>query len=94
MKQTFGSSNARQKMDAENEHYHAEKLGMGRLGAHEGWTKAEEVVMNAKSSVSADTRQEMIAVAAYYLAEKRGFIGQECLQDWIKAEAGIDAMLH
>jgi hypothetical protein len=90
---TVDSTNIRQKMAADDAHYHAEKLGLGGHGAHEGWIKAEEAGA-AKTPVSAETRQEMIAVAAYYLAEKRGFAGHDTLEDWIKAEAEIDAMLH
>lgn len=94
MKHTVSSANMHQKMNAADEHYHAEKLGLGRQGTHEGWIKAEEAGMDAKLIANTDTHREMVAVAAYYLAEKRGFAGHESLQDWIKAEAEIDAMLH
>lgn len=88
------NADLRQKMAADDARYHAEKLGFGGHGAHEGWIKAEEAATAAKTAISAETRQEMIAVAAYYLAEKRGFSGHETYQDWIKAESEIDAMLH
>ncbi len=89
MNHTVSDAKIRQKMNAVDEHYHAEKLGLGGHGAHEGWIHAEEADMNVKNAVNLDTRQEMIAVAAYYLAEKRGFAGHESLHDWIKAEAEI-----
>lgn len=84
------STAIRQKMIADDVHYHDEKLGFGGQGAHEGWIKAEE----ARSAVSAENRQKMIEVAAYYLAEKHGFAGHGADEYWIKAEAVIDEMLH
>jgi hypothetical protein len=80
----------RQKMIADEVHYHDEKLGFGSQGAHEGWIKAEE----AGSAVSAENRQKMIEVAAYYLAEKHGFAGHGADEYWMKAEAVIDEKLH
>ncbi len=94
MSKTIDSTDIHQKMNAEDDRYHAKKLGFGGHGAHEGWIKAEEAGMAAEAAVSAETRHEMIAVAAYYLAEKRGFAGHGAIKDWIKAEAEIDAMLH
>jgi hypothetical protein len=88
------SNDINQKMRVDDAHYHDEKLGLGRHGAHEGWVKAEEANMAAKQGVSAETRHQMIAFDAYYRAEKRGFKGQGALQDWIKAESEIDAMLQ
>ncbi len=88
------NADLRQQMVADDAHYHAEKLGLGGHGAHEGWIQAEAAEMAAKAPVNAETRHEMIAVAAYYFAEKRGFAGHDTLQNWIKAEGEIDAMLH
>ena len=93
MSKDVDTTGIRQKMIADDVRYHAEKLGFGGHGTHEGWIQAEEAGA-AKTAVSAEARQEMIAVAAYYLAEKRGFAGQGAHGDWIKAEAEIDAMLH
>jgi len=87
------STDIRQKMIADDVHYHAEKLGFGGHGTHEGWIKAEEAGAAANAAISAETRQKMIAVAAYYLAERRGFAGHGTHEDWIKAEAEIDEML-
>ena len=87
------NADLRQKMAADDAHYHAEKLGFGGHGTHEGWIQAEQAAA-AKSPVNAESRQEMIAVAAYYLAEKRGFGGHCTHQDWIQAESEIDAKLH
>ena len=75
-------------------HYHAEKLGLGSSGGHEGWIKAEEAETESHGHVGVETRHKMIAVAAFYLAEKRGFEGSDTLKDWIKAETEIDIMLH
>ena len=83
-----------QQMVADDAHYHAEKLGLGRHGIHEGWIKAEEAGAASNAAISAEARHKMIAVAAFYLAEKRGFAGHGAYEDWIKAEAEIDAMLH
>ena len=94
MNKQVDSADIHQKMIADDIHYHAEKLGFGGQGVHEGWIKAEEAGAAAKAAVSAETRHEMIADAAYYLAEKRGFAGHRAYQDWMKAEAEIDAMLH
>ncbi len=91
---TADSTDIHQKMIADDVHYHAEKLGFGGHGAHEGWIQAEEAGMAPKSVVSAEARQKMIAVAAYYHAEKRDFAGHGNLEDWIRAEAEIDAILH
>lgn len=94
MNKPVDSTKIRQKMIADDDRYHAAKLGLGHQGTHEGWIKAEEARAPAKAAVSAETRHEMIAVAAYYLAEKRAFAGDGACEDWIKAEAEIDAMLH
>lgn len=94
MNNKVDSSDIRQKMISDNDQYHAEKLGFGGHGTHEGWIKAEEAVAASNAAVSAETRQKMIAVAAYYLAEKRGFAGNGAYADWMKAEAEIDAMLQ
>lgn len=94
MNKQVDSADIRQKMIADDDHYHAEKLGFGHQGAHEGWIKAEEAGAAAKAAVNADTRQEIIAVAAYYLAEKRELGRDGAYEDWIKAEAEIDAMLN
>ena len=88
------STDIRQRMFADDVHYHAEKLGLGGNGTHEGWIKAEEDRMIAKPAVGGETREKMIAVAAYYRAEKRGFAGGGAYEDWINAEAEIDAMLN
>ena len=93
MNRKVESTEIRQKMIADDVRYHAEKLGFGGHGTHEGWIKAEEEGAAAKAVVSAEARQEMIAVAAYCLAEKRGFAGNGANDDWMKAEAEIDAML-
>jgi hypothetical protein len=93
MNKKVDSTVIRRKIIADDAHYHAEKLGLGGYGTHEGWIKAEEAGAPAKA-VSAETRQKMIAVAAYYIAEKRGFAGHGADEDWMKAEAEIDAMLH
>lgn len=82
----------RQEMIADDVRYHAEKLGFGGHGAHEGWIKAEEGA-TAKAAVSVEARQNLISVAAYRLAEKRGFAGDGANDDWMKAEEEIDAML-
>jgi len=87
-------SGLRQQMAADDAHYHADKLGLGGHGAHEGWIKAEEVEAASHVAVSAEERRQMIAVAAFYLAETREFAGQGAHQDWLKAEAEIDTMLQ
>ena len=79
---------------ADDARYHAEKLGLGGHGAHEGWIKAEEAGAASNTAISAEARHQMISVAAYYLAEERGFAANEASDDWIKAEAETDAMLH
>lgn len=94
MNKKVDSTDIRRKMIADDARYHAEKLGLGGQGTHEGWIKAEEAGAAVKAAISAETRQKMIAVAAYYLAEKRGFAGHGTDEDWMKAEAEIDAMLH
>ena len=94
MNKEVDSAGIRQQMMSDDIHYHAEKLGLGGHGTHEGWIKAEEAGAMAKAPASADKRQEMIAVAAYYLAEKRGFVGDGAYQDWMKAAEEIDAMQH
>ena len=84
----------RQGVAADDARYHAEKLGLGGHGAHEGWIKAEEASAASTTALSPEARHQMISVAAYYLAEKRGFAGHGAGDDWIKAETAIDAMLH
>ncbi|NTV96468.1 MAG: DUF2934 domain-containing protein [Thiobacillus sp.] len=81
-------------MTADDIHYHAEKLGLGSLGHHEGWLQAEEAEAAANADRQTDRRQQMIAVAAYYLAEKRGFAGDGADQDWMAAEAEVDATMQ
>ena len=90
---TFNNTDIRQKMNAEDDRYHARKLGFGGHDTHDGWIKAEGVKRAARMGVSANTLHKMIEVAAYYLAEKRGFAGRGAFDDWIKAEAEIDKML-
>ena len=87
-------SGLRQQMAADDAHYHADKLGLGGHGAHEGWIKAEEVEAAPHVAVSAEARHQMIAVAAFYLAETRGFAGYGAHQDWLTAEAKIDTMMQ
>jgi len=94
MKKEVTSADIHQQMTADDIHYHAEKLGLGGHGTHEGWIKAEEAGAAAKSDNSAEKRQQMIAVAAYYLAEKRGFAGDGAYEDWMNAEAEVDAIMH
>ena len=94
MNKKVDSTDIRRKMIADDAHYHAEKLGLGGHGTHEGWIKAEEAGAAAKSDIRAETRQQMIAVAAYYLAEKRGFAGNGSHEDWMMAEAEIDAIMR
>jgi Protein of unknown function (DUF2934) len=79
------STDIRQKMIADDDRYHAGKLGFGHQGTHEGWIKAEEAGAAVKAAFSAETRHEMIAVAAYNLAEERAFAGHGAYEDWIKA---------
>lgn len=79
---------------ADDARYHAEKLGLGGHGAHEGWIRAEEASAVSNTAISAEARHQMISVTAYYLAEKRGFAAHGAGDDWIKAEAETDAMLH
>ena len=93
MSKKVDSTDIRQNMIVDDAHYHSKKLGHGGHGSHEGWGKAEEANMEAKSAVSTETRKEMISVAAYYRAEKRGFSGNGAYEDWINAEAEIDGML-
>jgi hypothetical protein len=93
MNRKVESTGIHQQMVADDVRYHAEKLGLGGHGIHEGWIKAEEEGATAKAAVSAEGREEMIAVAAYCLAEKRGFAGDGANDDWMKAETEIDAML-
>ena len=88
------SADLHQQVAADDARYHAEKLGLGEHGAHEGWIKAEEASAASNTAISPETHHTMIAVAAYYLAEKRGFVGHGAGEDWFKAEAAIDAMLH
>jgi len=92
MSRKVENTEIRQQMIADDVRYHAERLGFGGHGAHEGWIKAEEGA-KAKAAVSAEARQKMIAVAAYCLAEKRGFAGDGANDDWLKAEAEVDAIL-
>ena len=87
-------SGLRQQMAADDAHYHADKLGLGGHGAHEGWIKAEEVEAASHVAVSAEARHQMIKVAAFYLAETRGFAGHGDHQDWLTAEAKIDTMMQ
>ncbi|GEM_PF-2168384 len=94
MSKKVDSTDIRRKMNADDAHYHAEKLGLGGQGTHEGWIKAEEARSASRATVTAETRQKMISDAAYYLAEKRGFADHCSNEDWMKAEAAIDAMLH
>lgn len=92
---TAFNADLRQQMAKDDVHYHAEKLGLGEHGTHEGWIKAEEVASTAaNSTANTETRHQMLEVAAYYLAEKRGFAGNGACEDWMNAEAEIDAMLH
>jgi len=91
MSKEVDTNDIRQRMIAEDMHYHAEQLGMGGQGKHEGWIQAEEARMAANADIRAETRHQMIAVGAYYLAEKRGFAGNCCDEDWMKAAAEIDA---
>ena len=84
----------RQKMVIDDARYHAEKLGLGGHGVHEGWIMAEEAEAAPRVAVSAEARHEMIAVAAFFHAETRGFADHGAHQDWITAEAEIDAMLQ
>lgn len=88
------NANLRQQSVAEDSRYHAEKLGLGSDGGHEGWIKAEEADAAAHAAVSAEARHEMIAVAAFYHAEARGFATTDASADWLQAEAEIDAMLQ
>jgi hypothetical protein len=88
------SADLHQQIAADDARYHAEKLGLGEHGAHEGWIKAEEASAASSTAIGPEAHHQMIAVAAYYLAEKRGFAGQGAGEDWFKAEATIDAMLH
>lgn len=92
MSKKVNSADIRQQMIADDVHYHAEKLGLGHQGHHEGWIKTEEAEAAAKADVGADARHDTIAVAAYYLAEKRGFAGDGTYEDWMKAEAEFEAM--
>ena len=78
----------------QDDHYHAEKLGLKGHGSHEGWIKAEEAEAESHGPVGVEARHNMIAVAAFYLSEKRGFAGHGAYEDWMKAEAEIDAKLH
>jgi hypothetical protein len=94
MNKSVDNTDIRNKMNADDDRYHARKLGFGSHGTHEGWIQAEEAGMAMKTAVSADIRHKMIEVAAYYLAKERGFAGQGAFEDWIKAEAEIDERLH
>lgn len=87
-------SDIRQKMMAQDDLYHAEKLGFGGHETHEGWIHAEEAGAATHAAVSAEARHEMVAVAAYYLAEKHGFAGDCADKDWMTAEIEIDATLQ
>ena len=87
------NANLHQQAVADDSHYHADKLGLGSRGVHEGWIKAEEADAAAHAAVSAEARHEMIAIAAYYHAEARGFAPTGTSADWLQAEAEIDAML-
>ena len=91
MSKEVDTNDIRQKMIAEDMHYHAERLGMGGQGKHEGWIQAEEARVAVNADIKAETRHQMIAIGAYYLAEKRGFAGNCCDEDWMKAAAEIDA---
>lgn len=91
---TVFKADMRQQMNADDTHFHAEKLGLGSHGTHEGWIKAEEAWAASSVAVSAEARHKMIAVTAFYLAEKRGFAGHGAYEDWLKAEAEIDAILY
>ena len=94
MSKEFDSNDIRQKMIADDMHYHDERLGLGSQGTHEGWIQAEVARAAVRADIQAETRHHMIAVGAYYLAEKRGFAGNGCDEDWIKAAAEIDAVMH
>ncbi len=94
MKHIVSSADLQHRIDAAEEHYHEEKLGLGRHGTHEASIKAEEAGVHVKEPVSKELHLEMIQVAAYYIAEKRGFAGHESVQDWFKAEMEIDRKLH
>ena len=93
MNNKVDSTSIHQKMIEDDVQYHAQKLGLGEHGVHEGWIKAEEVGAAAKMAGSTEARHKMIAVAAYYLAEKRGLASPDALEDWVKAETEIDMML-
>jgi hypothetical protein len=88
------SADMHRQVATDDARYHAQKLGFGEHGAHEGWIKAEEASAASNTAISPETRHKMIAVAAYYIAEMREFVGHGAREDWFKAEAAIDAMLH
>lgn len=92
--QTVFKAEMPQQMNANDAHFHAEKLGLGDHGAHEGRIKAEEVRAAPSEAVNAEARHNMIKVTAYYLAEKRGFADHGAYEDWLKAENEIDAILY
>ncbi len=94
MSKEVDSNDIRQKMIADDMHYHAERLGMGGQGIHEGWIQSEEFRMAVNADIRAETRHHMIAVGAYYLAEKRGFAGNRCDEDWMRAADEIDAVMQ
>ena len=94
MSKEVDSNDIRQQMIADDMQYHAERLGFGGQGIHEGWIQAEEARMAVNADIRAETRHHMIAIGAYYLAEKRGFAGNRCYEDWITAAAEIDAVLQ
>lgn len=70
-KKVDSSSDIRQKMMAHDDHYHADKHGLGGHSTHEGWIHAEEAGAATHAAVSTEARHEMIAVAAYYGAASR-----------------------
>jgi len=94
MSKEVDRNDIRQKMIADDMNYHAERLGLGAQGIHEGWIQAEEARASMNADMRAETRHHMIAVGAFYLAEKRGFTGNGIDEDWIKAEAEIDAIMQ
>jgi len=94
MSKEVDRNDIRQKMIADDMNCHAERLGLGAQGIHEGWIQAEEASASVNADMRAKTRHHMIAVGAFYLAEKRGFAGNGFDEDWIKAEAEIDAIMQ
>lgn len=48
------------KMIAHDDHYHAEKLGLGGHNTHEGWIHAEEAGAATHAAFSAEARHKMM----------------------------------